>query len=80
MAGGGAGQRACRRPEMMLMRSTTMARTRRMCMNPPRVYELTRPSNQSTSRITKIVQSIVTSKLSGIACVVREWWDSPQDE
>jgi len=33
-------------------------------MNPPNVYELTSPSNHRTSRITKIVQSIVTSSLS----------------
>jgi hypothetical protein len=30
-------------------------------MKPPRVYELTRPRSQRTSRITKIVQSIVGS-------------------
>jgi len=27
-------------------------------MNPPKVYELTRPSSQSTSKITNIVQSM----------------------
>jgi len=32
-----------------------------MWINPPNVYELTSPSNHRISRITKIVQSIVTS-------------------
>jgi len=37
-------------------------------MNPPRVYELTSPTNHKTRRITKIVQSICqTSKVSDIA-------------
>jgi hypothetical protein len=30
-------------------------------MNPPIVYELTKPSSQSTSRMTNIVQSIMVS-------------------
>jgi len=52
---------ALRRPLRRLMTSTTSARTSKIWINPPNVYELTRPSNHRTSRITKIVQSIVTS-------------------
>jgi len=42
-----------------MRRTTTITRaaTSRMWMNPPRVYELTRPSAQSTSRRTAIVHS-----------------------
>src|SRR5215469_7582507 len=43
---------------MMRMSNTTSARTSKMWMNPPSVYELTTPSSHSTSRITNIVQSI----------------------
>lgn len=36
-----------------------IASTSKMWMNPPKVYELTIPSNQRTRSITAIVQSIV---------------------
>jgi hypothetical protein len=37
--------------------------TSNMCMYPPKVYELTKPSNHRTSRITKIVQSMEVTSL-----------------
>jgi hypothetical protein len=43
---------------MTRIRTTTIARIKRMWMKPPRVYELTIPSSHKMSRITKIVQSI----------------------
>jgi hypothetical protein len=36
-----------------------IASTSKMWMNPPKVYELTIPSNQRTRSITAMVQSIV---------------------
>lgn len=43
---------------MILMSTTMTAKTNKMWMNPPRVYELTIPSNQRISSTTAIVQSI----------------------
>ena len=37
-----------------------IASTSKMWMNPPKVYELTIPSNQRTRSITAMVQSIVS--------------------
>ena len=37
---------------------TTIAITRRMCMNPPMVYAETKPSNQRIIKMTAIVPSI----------------------
>src|SRR5579872_6067235 len=46
------------RPWMMRTSTAMTASTRRMCIKPPRVYELTIPSNHNTNRMTAIVQSI----------------------
>jgi hypothetical protein len=46
------------RPWMTRIRTTTMANTNRMWMNPPIVVDVTSPSSHKTSKITKIVQSI----------------------
>ena len=37
---------------------TTIAMTKRICMNPPIVYEETKPSNQRIIKIIAIVSSI----------------------
>src|ERR1035438_9986801 len=52
------------RPEISWNTSTTTARTSRICTKPPRVYDVTSPKNHSTSRITKIVQSIFLLSLA----------------
>jgi hypothetical protein len=44
---------------MSLINSTTTATTRRMWMNPPIVVEVTIPSAQHTSRMIKMVQSML---------------------
>jgi len=54
------------RPDIKLIRSTTIAMTSKMWMYPPKVYELTNPSNHKTSRITKIVQSMSSHLKSGV--------------
>jgi hypothetical protein len=40
------------------MTMTTRAMTRSMCMNPPMVYELTRPRTQRIKRMMMMVSSI----------------------
>src|SRR5659263_425922 len=47
--------------------TTTIAMTRRTWMNPPIVYELTKPTAQRTSRITAMVQSIFLTSCRVIA-------------
>jgi hypothetical protein len=59
---GAGNQTAGLRPVINWSRRTTIATTKRMWMNPPSVYELTIPSNHSTNRITKIVQSITSPR------------------
>jgi hypothetical protein len=46
---------------MRFITITTTAMTRRIWINPPIVYEETRPSSQSTSKIIAIVTSIVVT-------------------
>src|ERR1043166_3779368 len=50
------------------MMSTTSAITSSRWMKPPSVYELTRPSSHSTSRMTKIVQSIQILSVRVFSC------------
>jgi hypothetical protein len=55
---------------MTFITITTIAMTSRRCINPPMVYEETRPSTQRISKIIAIVTSIeVTPYLS---CLVEE--------
>ncbi len=42
------------------MSRVTTAKTSKMWMNPPRVYALAIPRSHNTSKITKIVQSMLT--------------------
>lgn len=51
---------------MILIKTTTIAMTSRIWMNPPIVYPLTNPRSHSIIRITKIVQSMFIL-LSGLA-------------
>jgi hypothetical protein len=46
------------RPWMILINTTTIAISSKICMNPPIVWPLTNPNSQSTTSITKIVHSI----------------------
>src|SRR5659263_304911 len=48
---------------MTLISTTTIAMTRRTWMNPPIVYEVTKPSAQRTSKMTAMVQSIFRNLL-----------------
>jgi hypothetical protein len=50
---------AALRPWKSLMITVITARTSRMWIRPPMVYEVTIPKSQSTSKITQIVQSIL---------------------
>jgi hypothetical protein len=45
---------------MTRIKTVTIARTNKMWMNPPKVYEVTRPSSHKTSKTAKIVQSTLT--------------------
>src|SRR6266496_4144900 len=47
------------RPWITRIRTVTTAKIKRMWMNPPRAYEVTNPTPQSTNKITATVQSMV---------------------
>jgi hypothetical protein len=49
---------------MRRIKTATTASTSRMCINPPRVYELTMPNSQRINNKTAIVQSIGTPFLN----------------
>jgi hypothetical protein len=50
-----------RRPWMILMSTTAIARIRSRWMKPPKVYELTIPRSHMITRITKMVHSMASS-------------------
>ena len=58
-------QKALLRPESRLNNTTMTARTSRRWINPPKLVELTTPSNHKAARITTIVQSIMPPWLVG---------------
>ena len=50
----------------------TTAMTNRIWMNPPRVYEVTNPNSQSTSKTIAIVESIVAKIIDNLLMVTKD--------
>ena len=54
------------RPPMTFTRTTIIAITSRIWINPPMVYAVTIPNNHNTIRITQIIQSMTSSIFSAV--------------